>query len=187
MSSHNKITILLGVLVVGLIIMIGSSIPDIQLFKLEPRPIPLSQVTPIPTSQDLNILAVTFEPISEISTTPVPVPVPKEQYPVVVSDPTIDAGTDRGFSFSDPVPAADSPELEAGQVLMCFSQYSRNQNQTKNKCLGEWYPVNKTPREHDKYWCAYNNGNIEWVPVRFYDGRGGGEIVIPSGNPERCG
>jgi hypothetical protein len=87
--------------------------------------------------------------------------------------------------FDDVVPSADSPEMSSEIAQACFSQYSRDKNLSEHRCLGEWYPADMRPRPGDDFWCASNGPFIEWVPIRFYTGRGS-QTVEPTGKPDNC-
>lgn len=89
------------------------------------------------------------------------------------------------FTFTDAVPAADSPEFTADDMQACFSAYTRNRNTAENTCKGEWYPADFAPRPHDKFWCATNAGRVRWLPVRLYDGRAA-VTVTPYGSLNQC-
>lgn len=87
--------------------------------------------------------------------------------------------------FDEVVPVADSPERSSESMGACFSQYSRNRNQTENICLPEWFPADQAPRPTDKFWCASNGSNVEWVPARLFDGRSV-TAVVPHTIPTVC-
>lgn len=82
--------------------------------------------------------------------------------------------------FDEIAPAADSPEITSEEKQACFSAYSRQRNQSEGICLNEWYPVDYAPRPGNEFWCASNGVNVEWIPVRLYDGRNS-ETVVPMG------
>lgn len=92
---------------------------------------------------------------------------------------------DEVFMFDDAVPLADSPEVAADVMRSCFSAYSRQRNEAEGGCFGEWFPVDFAPRPGDVYWCADNGGVVQWVPVRFFDGRSH-QTVVPYGRPKGC-
>jgi hypothetical protein len=89
------------------------------------------------------------------------------------------------ITFTDAVPAADSPERTADSMNACFSAYTRNKNTAENTCKGEWYPADYAPHSYDVFWCATNGDGVGWVPVRFFDNRSV-EVVLPFGKPEGC-
>lgn len=140
---------------------------------------------PTPT-RDLAFTASQLTPILNITSTPAPPPQAEAPTPRPLIQPTKTAIPPvTNFVFTDAVPAADSPEFSADGMGACFSMYTRNRNTAENTCKGEWYPADFAPRAYDQFWCATNAGRVEWVPVRFYDGRGG-ETVKPYGSLNQC-
>jgi hypothetical protein len=89
------------------------------------------------------------------------------------------------FVFTDPVPAADSPEFTADDMNACFSAYTRRKNEAENTCKGEWYPADQAPHAYDEFWCATSSGGVGWVPVRFFD-HTSSQTVSPYGSLNQC-
>lgn len=132
-------------------------------------------------TRNLTLTAAAVIPSSNITTTPAPPP--KAQ--LVTKQPTRPSPPITSYTFTDPVPAADSPEFTADGMNACFSQYTRTKNEAERTCKGEWYPADQAPRPYDEFWCATNAGGVGWLPVRFFDGRST-QTVIPYGSLNRC-
>lgn len=133
-------------------------------------------------TRNLVLTAAALTPSSSIVTTPAPLP--RAILETNIERPTL-TSVQSNFTFTDPVPAADSPEFTADGMQACFSAYTRAKNAAENTCKGEWYPADQAPHSYDEYWCATNNGRVGWVPVRFYDGRAS-ETVKPYGSLNQC-
>ena len=134
---------------------------------------PVAQVAD--PARDLSLMVVVL--------TPKPAPPPKA-HPMAKPQPT-PVSPSTSYIFTDAVPVADSPEIQANDMNACFSMYTRKKNEAENMCKGEWYPADQAPRSYDQFWCATNSGGVGWLPVRFFDGRSN-QVVNPCGSLNRC-
>lgn len=177
-KKNNLITILFAVAFVGLVL----TILDTFNSSHSSHPLPIGQPAVAefrPLEPVQNKMPAVVEPTQIIT----PASPPKDELVTLQTtrlDPTVSS-----FTFSDAVPAADSPEFTADDMNACFSAYTRNRNTAENTCKGEWYPADFAPRSYDVFWCATNSGRVEWVPVRFFDGRAS-QTVSPYGSLNRC-
>jgi hypothetical protein len=169
-SSENTGGILmmgvLGIAVFGILMSIFSEAFNPSGASATVAPINTKQ----PTAAKIQALQVTAQP-----TTAPPPQEPREPLPQVEPAALV--------LFDEIAPAADSPEITSEAMNACFSMYTRNKNTTENTCKAEWYPADFAPHSYDEFWCASNGVNVEWIPVRLFDGRNS-ETVVPMGG---CG
>lgn len=170
-------------IVVLAVLFVGLALSIMQHFTQSDRP-QIGQLQTIrskPHVLQVAQAAAAVTPSSSITTTPAPPP--KAQ--LVTVQPTRPSPPVTSYTFTDPVPAADSPEFTADGMNACFSAYTRAKNEAEGTCKGEWYPADQAPRPYDEFWCATNAGGVGWLPVRFYDGRAS-QTVAPYGSLNRC-